>query len=87
VKPPNACPRCGDPVAVVGAGKSPHDASLRCRFCDRHLGWLSRLHCAFLHEVIAEGAPREPIALPTPASKPEKNDDGLSVVRSGMRKE
>jgi hypothetical protein len=72
VKPPNACRKCGDPVATVGPGKPPHSASLRCRSCDLHRGWVSRAHCAYLNEVIATGVPREPIVLHTSTSKPER---------------
>ena len=85
VKPPNVCRQCADPVAIVGPGTPPHYASLRCRSCDLHRGWLSRVHCAYLAEVIADGVPRDPITISS--SKPEKNDDGRSVVRSGMRKD
>ena len=86
MKPPNVCRQCADPVAIVGPGTPPHYASLRCRSCDLHRGWLSRVHCAYLAEVIAEfGVPRDPVTISS--SKPEKNDDGLSVVRSGMRKD
>ena len=85
---PNACRRCGDPVAIVGPGKPPHYASLRCRSCDLHRGWLARTHWAYLTEVIAEaGAPHQPIALHRRSSKPEPNDDGVSVVRRSMRKD
>jgi hypothetical protein len=64
VQPQTTCRRCGDPVAVVGAGKAMHHASLHCRSCDLHRGWLSRAHCAYLAEIVAEaGVPREPIIL------------------------
>jgi hypothetical protein len=67
VRPPAACRQCGDPVATVGPGKPPHYASLRCRSCNLHRGWLSRVHHANLTEVIntAGAAPREPIVLHT----------------------
>jgi hypothetical protein len=82
VKLPNTCSKCGDPVAIIGPGKAPHSASLLCRSCDFHRGWLSRANCTFVTEVINKcGAPREPIVLPTRTSKPEPNDDGVSVVQ------
>jgi hypothetical protein len=64
VQPLNVCRKCGDPVAVVGAGTPPHYASLHCRSCGVFRGWLSRVHCAYLAEVIADaGVPRKPIIL------------------------
>jgi hypothetical protein len=89
VRPPAACPQCRDPVATVGPGKPPHYASLRCRFCNLHRGWLSRVHHAYLTKVIntAGAAPREPIVPHTRTSKPEPDDDGVSVVQRDMRKE
>lgn len=75
-----AC-RCGDVVAVVGAGAGPHAASLRCQSCGRHCAWLARAHVAFINRVIERrGIPREPIALPT-ILKPGPNDTGHNVVR------
>jgi hypothetical protein len=35
------CPRCGATVAVVGPGRGPYFASLRC-LRGHHLGWLAR---------------------------------------------
>jgi hypothetical protein len=81
VKLPVTCRKCADLVAIIGPGKPPHSASLLCRSCGLHRGWLSRANCTFLTEVINNGgAPREPIVLRTPTSKPEPNDDGISVV-------
>ena len=87
VKPTSACRQCGGSVAIVGPGVGPHCASLRCRSCDFHSGWLSRAHCTFLIEVINEAGvpPRQPIALPH--FKTGKDDAGPNVVRSGMRKD
>jgi hypothetical protein len=87
VKPPNSCRRCGAPVAIVGVGKGPHVASLVCKSCGSHGGWLSRANHTFLNEVIDKNGapPREPIALPS-VSKPEKNGDGVSVVHHGMKR-
>jgi hypothetical protein len=81
VKLPNAC-RCGDSVSTVGPGKPPHSASVRCRSCGLHRGWVSRANCTFINDVInTGGAPREPLVLRTLALKPEPNDDGISVVQ------
>ena len=89
VKPPKACRRCGGPVATVGAGKPPHSASLLCRSCGLHRGWVSRANCTFLTKAINNGgAPREPIVLRTPTPKPEPSDDGISVVHhTDMKKD
>jgi hypothetical protein len=89
VKPPKACRRCGDPVATVGPGTPPHYASVRCRSCGLHRGWLSRAHCAYLTDVITEtGAPRQAIVLHPALQKPEPNDDGISVVHhTDMKKD
>jgi hypothetical protein len=89
VRPPNACRRCGDPVAIVGPGTPPHYASLHCRSCGRHHGWLSRANCTFLTKVINNGgAPREPIVLRTPLQNRRPSDDGISVVHhTDMKKD
>jgi hypothetical protein len=42
VKLPNTCSKCADLVAIVGPGKPPHSASLLCRSCGTHRGWISR---------------------------------------------
>jgi hypothetical protein len=52
VRPSNVCRRCGDPVAIIGPGTPPHCASLHCRSCELHRGWLSRAHCAYLVEIV-----------------------------------
>jgi hypothetical protein len=86
VRPQAVCCKCGDPIAIIAPGKPPHFAMLQCRSCDAYRGWLPRAHGAYLAEIIADaGVPREPITLHS--VKLEKNDDGVSVVRSGMRKE
>jgi hypothetical protein len=40
VKPPNTCSKCADLVAIIGPGKPPHSASLLCRSCGLHRGWI-----------------------------------------------
>ena len=88
VKLPKTCSECADLVAIIGAGKPPHSASLLCRSCGRHRGWVSRANYAFLSEIITEtGAPRQPIVLHPRTSKPEPDDDGVSVVLHGTKKE
>jgi hypothetical protein len=88
VRLPHACRKCAGSVATVGPGTPPHYASLRCRSCDFHRGWLSRANCTFLTEVINKGgAPREPIVLHTRTSKPEPDDDGVSAVHHDMKKD
>jgi hypothetical protein len=88
VKLRDSCGKCADLVAIIGPGKAPHFASLLCRLCGLHRGWLSRANYTFLNEVINKfGAPSEPIVFRTRNTKPEENDDGVSVVQNGIRKE
>lgn len=35
------CPRCGSVSFLIGAGKGPHSASLRCAECKRFTKWVS----------------------------------------------
>ena len=87
VKLPDTCSKCGDLVAIVGPGKPPHCASLLCRSCGLHRGWISRANYTFLNEVINKfGAPSEPIVFRSRSTKPEQNGDGVSVVQNGMMK-
>jgi hypothetical protein len=54
--------KCGGYVAVIGAGKGPHLASLRCEACDAHRGWLSQQTYSFVNETIKRfGRTTEPI--------------------------
>ena len=86
VQPANACRHCDDAVAIVGPGKGPHAASMCCRSCGCHRGWLSRANHTFINNLIDAGEPlREPFILP---SKPEPDSDGVSVVHHhDMQKE
>jgi hypothetical protein len=85
VKLPETCGKCGHLVAVVGSGQPPHFASLLCRSCGFHRGWISRANYTFLNEIINKfGAPTEPIVFRNRSTKPEQNDDGISVVQNGM---
>jgi hypothetical protein len=87
-KLPDTCRNCGDLIAIVRPGKPPHCASLLCRSCGMHRGWLSRANYTFLCEVINKfGAPTEPIVFRSRSTKPEENGDGISVVQNGMRQE
>jgi hypothetical protein len=82
VKLPDACRKCADAAAIVGPGKPPHYASLHCRSCNLHRGWLSRAHRAHLNELIAIGLPREqPIAL-TRTSKPDRATPGSNTAHN-----
>jgi hypothetical protein len=88
VKLPDTCGKCGHLVAIIGLGKPPHFASLLCGSCGFHRGWISRANYTFLNEIINKfGAPTEPIVFRNRSTKPEENDDGVSVVQNGMRKE
>jgi hypothetical protein len=42
---PNTCSNCAALVAIIGPGKPPHSASLLCRSCGLHRGWVSRANC------------------------------------------
>jgi hypothetical protein len=81
VKLPNSCGKCGHLVAIVGAGKPPHFASLRCQSCGMHRGWVSRANYTFPNEIINKfGAPTEPIVFRNRSTEPDENDDGSRVV-------
>jgi hypothetical protein len=87
VKLPDTCRNCGDLAAIVGPSEPPHCASLLCRSCGFHRGWISRANYTFLNEVIIKfGAPSEPIVFRSRSTKPEENGDGVSVVQNGMMK-
>jgi hypothetical protein len=54
--------RCGAYVVVIGPGKGPHLASLRCEACDVHRGWLSQQSHSFISKTIEQfGSTTEPI--------------------------
>jgi len=83
---PDTCSTCGHLVAIVGPGKPPHFASLLCRSCEMHRGWVSHANCTFLNEIVNKfGKPNEPIVLRNRSTKPEQDDDGLSVVRNSSQ--
>jgi len=88
VKLPDTCSKCGDLTGIVGPGKPPHAASLLCRSCGLHRGWISRANYSFLNEIINKfGAPSEPIVFRNRSTKPEQNDDGVSVVQDVMKQD
>jgi hypothetical protein len=63
-----AC-KCGAYVVVIGAGKGPHLASLRCEACDEHRGWLSKQTHSFISETIKQtGSATEPVKVPRRAA-------------------
>jgi hypothetical protein len=63
VTPPDPC-KCGTHDAIIGAGAGPHLASLHCRACGLHRGWLPLVTYQFLAEIVAKfGRPVEPIAI------------------------
>lgn len=55
---------CHDNIAIVGPGKPPHAAELRCATCNAHRGWLRAEALTFV-ETLAQrfGASTEPIIL------------------------
>ena len=86
VKLPNTCSKCADLVAIIGPGKPPHSASLLCRSCGLHRGWISRANYTFLTEIINKfGAPTEPIVFRNRSTRPEQNDEGVSVVQVAIK--
>jgi hypothetical protein len=60
---PDAC-KCGAAEAVIGAGRGPHLASLRCCACEAHRGWLGHQTHSFLTKTVTQfGRPSEPVAI------------------------
>ena len=57
--------KCGACVVVIGPGKGPHLASLRCEACDAHRGWLSQQTYSFVNETIKQfGRTTDPVKVP-----------------------
>jgi hypothetical protein len=58
------CAECGETTVVIGFSSGSHAASLRCRRCDRHRGWLPKTVADFLTGVVVRfGRPTEPITI------------------------
>jgi hypothetical protein len=56
--------QCGSSDAVVGEGKGSRRASLFCRRCERHRGWMENEAHAFVAEVVKKfGKPTKPIRI------------------------
>jgi hypothetical protein len=56
--------RCGTNVAEIGPGKGPHLASLSCRACGAHRGWISHTTHEFLTAIVNKfGCPETPIVI------------------------
>jgi hypothetical protein len=71
VQLPDLC-KCGDAIAVIGRGKGMHSASLYCRLCNNHRGWVSRTSFDFLRKTIETfGRPELPIEVRRGPSQPE----------------
>jgi hypothetical protein len=76
VRPDDACPACGEGVAIIRAAKHPHAGALICAGCGKHRGWLPRHARDFITETINKfGLPHEPIAYRRGLSSPEGNTD------------
>jgi hypothetical protein len=59
--------KCGSDTAIIGAGKAMHRASLTCRSCGRHRGWLSKFTADWIESVISlHGKPDKPIVMRGP---------------------
>ena len=50
------CASCGSTSRQMGAGKGPHQASLRCGECDRFIKWIGKTELAQFDSV--EGVQR-----------------------------
>ena len=60
---PNSC-KCGTTECVIAVGKGSHLASLHCRVCETHRGWVGRRTHDFLVETIKQfGRPVAPVAI------------------------
>ena len=55
--------RCGQSaLSLIGPGRGPHAAEMRCKNCEQHRGWLSRETHRFIAETISRfGCPTTPI--------------------------
>jgi hypothetical protein len=54
--------KCGDTIMVIGTGRGPHKASLHCRACGNHRGWMSAVSHRFITETTKQfGRTEEPI--------------------------
>jgi hypothetical protein len=55
---------CCNNVCVIGAGKEPHAAELRCVDCGQHRGWLSKSTAQWIGRVAARfGTPTAPVVV------------------------
>jgi hypothetical protein len=64
VRLPDACGKCGGDVAVIGAGKGVHKASIACNSCGYFRGWVSYESYKFIAEITNKfGAPTTPILI------------------------
>jgi hypothetical protein len=55
---------CCRNICVIGAGKGPHAAELRCADCNQRRGWLSHSTASWLEHVATRfGAPPTPIVI------------------------
>jgi hypothetical protein len=56
------CKWCRTHLVIIGAGKGPHLASLKCKACGEHRGWMSRQSYTFLTKTTEQfGRTSEPI--------------------------
>jgi hypothetical protein len=71
---------CCDNVAIIGDGRGPHAAELRCTACGAHRGWLSKSTYEFLLETVQRfGVSAEPFVIhdATTESKHNMHTDTL----------
>jgi hypothetical protein len=54
-------------TAIIGDGRAMHRASLTCRGCGRHRGWLTTFTANWIESVISlHGRPDKPIIVRVP---------------------
>jgi hypothetical protein len=59
--------KCGSDTAIIDIGKTMYRASLSCRGCGCHRGWLSRSTADWIEAVInLHGRPDKPIVVRGP---------------------
>jgi hypothetical protein len=78
---PRYCP-CGHNTLLVGPGRGPHRASLRCPRCGRDCGWLLDEIAKFICSVIKHfGRPTAPVCVRVPPQ--QATAESQIVAKSG----
>jgi hypothetical protein len=80
VRLPDPC-RCSGAIALLGPGAGPHRASLHCRECSTHRGWVSHTTYEFLCSVANKfGRPQRPITIRRGNSVTATDSSGVEAV-------